>query len=661
MEPTVTKRLHISGLTPSISQQDLTQRLSTFGNVKSLDGVGALDAVSRPRKFAYATFEATPAKLSRCPHSSSDFLFIRAHGLTGLNSLSGSTWKGAKLRIGEAKPDFRERIQAENEKYAALEPPRKKARWKFAPYHATHAPDMTPVTLEKAKNKGGWVVTPLGRVYRPLKMRPLRPLPRLASATSHLRRDVKGKGKEVPGRGPLKEKKRIKKPDIRARRRKIDMVKYGSEYLKGKFLEADVPAGVGTSLVAQRPLVYHNEESSGDESGEDPDEKMVEDTAELEAGDDESGEEEAEEKSLEPEAIPRQNTVIPASIPPPIPEPKSKPAPPSIPSSLDGIDLSQEKNQSLNLLASLFGSSSLNDNDEDDWIGKESLDSDVDEAVAKQTRSQVGTGLDGNADFEIVPRNDKKKQHIAEHNQAADEETVDVEMGDAHEDSRVKEPHVKEAQVSKASTPAPAVPRKLKDLFAPAENEGMRTSRLVLSTMDLTHYLNHFIGGFSLLGHLNLDDDLELDEDVPFPTVQETEEPSLETQALEHQTITVPTTVPSAKADSRQARQLSQITLDPSQPLFFPLALLATHPAAADVSWITNFDAKNRPKDLFDTAQSKGWDWRSSRFYRTETEDEIRQRWEEQKGELTQGWKKRWREAGRLGRRRGKVGGGEDA
>ena len=28
---------------------------------------------------------------------------------SGMNLLSGTTWKGAKLRIGEAKPDFRER------------------------------------------------------------------------------------------------------------------------------------------------------------------------------------------------------------------------------------------------------------------------------------------------------------------------------------------------------------------------------------------------------------------------------------------------------------------------------------------------------------------------------------------------------------------------
>lgn len=70
MEPTITKRLHISGLTPTISEQDLSQRLSTFGSVKSLDGVGALDGVGRPKKFAYASLEATPAKISKCSFSS---------------------------------------------------------------------------------------------------------------------------------------------------------------------------------------------------------------------------------------------------------------------------------------------------------------------------------------------------------------------------------------------------------------------------------------------------------------------------------------------------------------------------------------------------------------------------------------------------------------
>ena len=92
MDEPITKRIHISGLTPAISQQDLANRLSSFGTVKSVDGFGLLDGVGQPRKFAYATLETTKGKLARC-----------------MNLLSGVTWKGAKLRLGEAKPDFRER------------------------------------------------------------------------------------------------------------------------------------------------------------------------------------------------------------------------------------------------------------------------------------------------------------------------------------------------------------------------------------------------------------------------------------------------------------------------------------------------------------------------------------------------------------------------
>ncbi|KAF5362106.1 hypothetical protein D9756_002109 [Leucocoprinus leucothites] len=622
MEPTVTKRLHISGLTPSVSKQDLTQRLSTFGNVKSLDGLGALDAVGQPKKFAYATLEATPAKVSKC-----------------LNSLSGSTWKGAKLRIGEAKLDFRERVHAENEKFAALEPRRKKSRWKYAPYHATHSKDMSLVTLEKAKLKGSWVVTPLGRVYRPLRMRPPRPLPPMASASAHLRKDLKGKGKEVKGKGVLK-KKRIKKLDIRARRRKIDMVKYGSEYLKGKFLDVDVPFGVGPSTIVQEVPVQSYEESSDEESDQD----MI--GAEA-GGDERSGEDQEVDEETKENETPERPAFIPASILPHAPsttEPKSKATSTPNTTSFGGIDLNQEKSQSLDLLASLFGSSTINDEDDDNWIGQESLDSDIDEAVVSQTRVQHQTSQTDTVDFEIVPRDGARgKRHLQEEDQAATAEDADVDMEDTgleeQEDTSVKEYPVNKPSAAKAPEQAPTAPKKLKDLFAPNDNEG----------------------GFSLLGHLNLDDELELDEDVPFSLNQETDAPLPDTQVMEHQTISVPTTTTSsAKTDSGQTRQISQITLDPSQPLFFPLALLATHPAAADASFVANPDAKNRPKDLFDTARARGWDWLSSGFYRTQTEDEIRQQWEEQKGELTQGWKKRWREAGRVGRRRGKVGGGED-
>ena len=96
MDPTsstaVTKRLHISGLTPSLTTDDLVKRLSTFGTVTAVDGFGKRDAVGALKPFGYVTIEATPAQLARCR-----------------NVLSGSTCKGTKLRIGDAKPDFTER------------------------------------------------------------------------------------------------------------------------------------------------------------------------------------------------------------------------------------------------------------------------------------------------------------------------------------------------------------------------------------------------------------------------------------------------------------------------------------------------------------------------------------------------------------------------
>lgn len=60
------KRLHVSGLTPEISKKDLEARFSSFGTVKAVDGVGALDGLGFPRKYAYISLETNPQKFSRC-------------------------------------------------------------------------------------------------------------------------------------------------------------------------------------------------------------------------------------------------------------------------------------------------------------------------------------------------------------------------------------------------------------------------------------------------------------------------------------------------------------------------------------------------------------------------------------------------------------------
>lgn len=66
MDAPVTKRLIISGLTPSITADDISRRLISFGTVKAADGFGLSNAVGETRKFGYVTLETTTGKLTKC-------------------------------------------------------------------------------------------------------------------------------------------------------------------------------------------------------------------------------------------------------------------------------------------------------------------------------------------------------------------------------------------------------------------------------------------------------------------------------------------------------------------------------------------------------------------------------------------------------------------
>ena len=157
----------------------------------------------------------------------------------GVTVLSGSTWKGTKLRIGDAKQDFRERyrphrtiyfqddllsftFRLQQEQETELDPSKKKRKR----LRGTFAEDMSLVDPSNASSRSGWKVTAMGRIVRPIKMRPEKPLPpQLHSAQTANRKD----GKE--------RKKRAKDPDYRARRRMIDPTKWDSVHLKGMWLD----------------------------------------------------------------------------------------------------------------------------------------------------------------------------------------------------------------------------------------------------------------------------------------------------------------------------------------------------------------------------------------------------------------------------------------
>ncbi|KAI9440989.1 hypothetical protein H4582DRAFT_1940792 [Lactarius indigo] len=391
----VSKRLHISGLTPAISFDDLSRRLGSFGSITALDGLGKLDALGQPRKFAYVTLRATKPQLSRC-----------------MNALSGSTWKGAKLRIGEAKADFRERIVLENAPKSADDARPQKRRRLARGVHGRHTQDMSLTTPENVHQRPQWRLTPLGRLIRPMRMRPARPLdPPLRSKNLD-----KGKGK-----GKAK-KPRARAPPTRARRQTIDPLRWGSTHLSGLFLDGGTNGEATEVEEVEHILDVSDQTPPGDDDDDD-------------------------------------------KTPPRAAE----------------VDLAAETASALNLLGAMFGGSDA------DWGGAESVDSDVEMAA------QAAPGL-----LEPTDIRDQEKKSAVDRQEEA--------------------------------TAVPST-TKLKDLFAPREEEG-----------------------FSLIGHLDLDSELDLDMDLNL------DEPDFPTAAA-----------PIRSAPSVTAPQTTQHgALDSSLPFFFP-------------------------------------------------------------------------------------------
>ncbi|KAJ4479585.1 hypothetical protein C8J55DRAFT_72550 [Lentinula edodes] len=569
MSEPVTKRLHISGLTPSLTPADLSARLSHFGTVKSVDGFGLLDGVGQPRKFGYVTMETTSGSLKKC-----------------LSTLSGTTYKGAKLRIGEAKPDFAERIIKEKEKES--EHPIKKPRLRYSKFSGTQASDMSLVTRENASQRAGWKVMPSGRVVRTMKMRPGKPLPPLPT---HMKDSKDGK-----------KKKKMKIPDTRARSKTIDVTKWDGSYVTGVFLGGDEVLPIAQLREGLHGVV---EGRVQDKEKEDRERKQKKKEKKEKKQQDKDREEKKKNVNILDEIVDVQ------ALPDPlVPEPQSKPLPaptvttttaPSHEDPSHSVDLLTEKAQTLSLLNSfLFSSSSSSKSKHDNIPVDWDSDVDLDEANVIEVRNPAKDVDEG---YEIVPRVDENEMDVDVDQGPDNDEREDEEESDDSDSSDDTQEETPMQVEEKTQPPRPKI-NPLKDLFAPREDEG----------------------GFSLLNHLDLelDDNLDLDM-VPFPTSMPA--------ALDAQPLQPPASATISISRPVHQYHLTQpaqpITLDPSKPLFFPRSIALS---ASNAS--------------------------SSPFYHHQTPEEIQKRWEENKVELTRGWKKRYREAGKVRRRRG--GGVED-
>ncbi|KAH9964306.1 hypothetical protein BJV74DRAFT_799681 [Russula compacta] len=487
----ITKRLHISGLTPAISSDDLSRRLGTFGSVTSIDGQGKLDALGQPRKFVYVTLETTKTQLSRC-----------------MNVLSGSTWKGAKLRIGEAKPDFGERILLENAPQGAEETRPRKRRRLARGVHGRHAQDMSLVTCENVHQRGPhWRITALGRLIRPMRMRPARPLGLpLDRDTLKVQNLSKNKGKKRRARAALSS------PPTRSRRRTIDPLRWGSVHLSGVFLDGEkVSLSPDPALVAGRA---RNSGSSG--VGANGELTEVEGDEEVEEILDASQTRSPADDNLNSDMFPRGSAEEPA------PPHSSSMASSSTPVSGDAAntDLAVETAKALQLLNTMFGEAN------EDWGGAESVDSEMEQEAAASTHANDAVPYASQnsshdaTDFEVVPAP-----------QQADKNSSVVDL---------------QAPIATAARdPDPVEPsRQLKDLFAPREEEG-----------------------FSLINHLDLDSELDLDFDEPAPFANNAPAPALASIPPTSDRITTATRSGTNATAPKHMHQSK--SLDVTLPFFF--------------------------------------------------------------------------------------------
>lgn len=224
---------------------------------------------------------------------------------------------------------------------------------------------------------------------------------------------VSGKGKT-----DRKKRKRVREPPAKARRRKIDPTKWGSVHLKGAFLENAILADIPRS--APSAITQPSFAGEGGRLGSGSDDSENEDTSDVELV--------VDELSLSDRPSAQRTADRAPESPQPAPPRSEKP-------NDTQTDFRAETQKSLGLLQALFG-----DKGEEDWGDRESVGSDVE--------------LENSTNQGSKPTN-----------------AVEDRQDEAADDGGVKD--ATEASQTAKQASALAQTTKLKDLFAPREEDGM--------------------------------------------------------------------------------------------------------------------------------------------------------------------------------------------
>lgn len=129
----VRMRLYVKGLSGQVTASDLGELFGRYGSVS--DAFTALDSSGHCRGFGFVSMDLDDSSCFKC-----------------ISALNGSTWKGLKLQIERAGPDFQESSATSSQmqhpcisKSCIL-----RKRW------TRHAADMSPVTEKNMSKHPGW-------------------------------------------------------------------------------------------------------------------------------------------------------------------------------------------------------------------------------------------------------------------------------------------------------------------------------------------------------------------------------------------------------------------------------------------------------------------------------------------------------------------------
>ncbi|KAL2781232.1 nucleolar protein 8 isoform c [Daubentonia madagascariensis] len=150
-----TKRLFVGGLGEAISETDLQNQFSRFGEVSDVEIITRKDDQGNPQKiFAYINIKVAEADLKKC-----------------MSVLNKTKWKGGTLQIQLAKESFLHRLAQEREEAKAK-------REKSTTYNTTLLDRMGGVNFHMKAVPGtevpghkNWVVSKFGRVLPVLHLK----------------------------------------------------------------------------------------------------------------------------------------------------------------------------------------------------------------------------------------------------------------------------------------------------------------------------------------------------------------------------------------------------------------------------------------------------------------------------------------------------------